>query len=123
MNFPNLSPGDYRFIVRAVSADGTLSESPATVSFKILSPIWQRWWFLLLVAVFIAALILSFERYRAGKVRVLKESEDRFRTLAQTASDAIITIDEQSVIIFVNPAAEQVFGHTVEEMLGATSQC
>ena len=118
VNFPNLSPGDYRFIVRAVSADGTLSESPATVSFKILSPIWQRWWFLLLGAVSIAAMILLFERYRAGKVRVLKESEDRFRTLAQTASDAIITIDEQSVIIFVNPAAEQIFGHTVEEMLG-----
>jgi len=118
VNYPNLPPGAYRFIVRAVSADGMLSASPATVSFRILRPIWQRWWFLLLGIVGLATMIVLFERYRAGKVRVLKESEDRFRTLAQTASDAIITIDEKSVIIFANPAAEQVFGHTVDEMLG-----
>src|SRR6185503_8052896 len=48
VNYPTLPPGAYRFLVRAVTADGTLSESPATVSFKILRPIWQRWWFLLL---------------------------------------------------------------------------
>jgi PAS domain S-box-containing protein len=48
----------------------------------------------------------------------LRESESRFRTLAETASDAIITIDEQSTIIYVNRAAQNVFGHSVEEMLG-----
>ena len=48
----------------------------------------------------------------------LRESESRFRTLAETASDAIITIDERSTIIFANPAAESVFGYTVSEMLG-----
>ena len=118
VNFPNLSPGNYRFLVRAITANGTLSDSPASLSFKVLSPVWLRWWFLLLVAIAVGAALVSLERYRAGKLKVVKESEDRFRTLAQTASDAIITIDQQSLIIFVNPAAEQVFGYTVEEMLG-----
>ena len=49
----------------------------------------------------------------------LRDSEERFRTLAQTASDAIITIDEESTIIFVNPAAETVFGYTQQELRGA----
>jgi PAS domain S-box-containing protein len=48
----------------------------------------------------------------------LRQSEDRFRTLAETAADAIITIDEESRITFINPAAENIFGYSVEEMLG-----
>lgn len=119
VNYASLSPGDYRFIVRAVSADGSLSESPAGVSFTILSPVWRRWWFLTIAALLIAGAILSFDRYRAARVRAIKESEDRFRTLAETASDAIITIDAESRIIFVNPAAETVFGYTKQEMIGA----
>lgn len=118
VNYANLGPGSYRYLVRAVNGEGVASMRPASVSFRVLAPVWRRWWFLMLVAIAIAAMIFSFERYRAGKVRAVKESEDRFRTLAQTASDAIITIDEHSVIIFANPAAEQVFGYTVQEILG-----
>jgi len=33
----------------------------------------------------------------------LRESEERYRIIAETASDVIITIDEQSIIQFVNP--------------------
>lgn len=119
VNYANLAPGTYRFLVRAVSAYGTVSQSPATMDFTILPPLWQQWWFLTLAAILIAVMIFAFERYRASRVKVIKESEDRFRTLAETASDAIITIDEDSTIIFVNPAAESVFGYTVAEMMGS----
>lgn len=47
----------------------------------------------------------------------LRQSEDRFRTLAETASDAIIVIDEESRIVFINPAAETIFGHPLGEMM------
>jgi len=40
------------------------------------------------------------------------------RVIADTASDAIITIDEQSTILFVNRAAEKVFGYTRAELIG-----
>ena len=48
----------------------------------------------------------------------LRESEGRFRSLAESASDAIITIDEESTIVFVNPAAEKIFGYGASEMTG-----
>ena len=48
----------------------------------------------------------------------LHESEERFRTLAETAADVILTIDEASRILFVNPAAEKVFGYRPEELAG-----
>ncbi len=41
------------------------------------------------------------------------------RIIAETASDAIITIDENSTIVFVNRAAVKIFGYSVEEMLGS----
>lgn len=48
-----------------------------------------------------------------------RESEERFRTLTETASDAIITIGEDSKISYVNRAGQNIFGHSLEEMLGA----
>jgi PAS domain S-box-containing protein len=48
----------------------------------------------------------------------LRESEDRFRSLAQNAVEPIITIDTHDHIIFANRAAEVVFGYSGEELLG-----
>ncbi|HEX7999853.1 MAG TPA: PAS domain S-box protein [Pyrinomonadaceae bacterium] len=48
----------------------------------------------------------------------LRESEERYRIVAETASDAIITIDEESRITYVNRATEKIFGYTIEEMHG-----
>jgi PAS domain S-box-containing protein len=40
------------------------------------------------------------------------------RVIAETASDAIITIDDQSTILFANRATEKIFGYTHEELIG-----
>jgi PAS domain S-box-containing protein len=46
------------------------------------------------------------------------ENESRFKILAETATDGIISIDDQSTILYVNPAAGQIFGYQSAEMLG-----
>jgi len=48
----------------------------------------------------------------------IRESEESYRILAETASDAIIRIDENSTIQYVNTAAELIFGYAEEEMIG-----
>lgn len=45
-------------------------------------------------------------------------SEQLFRTLAETAADAILTMDERSVISFANPAVHKIFGYHPEELIG-----
>ena len=50
--------------------------------------------------------------------KTLRESEARYRVVTESASDAILTIDRESTILFVNSAAEKIFGYTVDEMLG-----
>src|SRR5262245_39604701 len=49
---------------------------------------------------------------------VLPTVETPFRIIAETASDAIITIDEDCTIVSVNFAAERIFGYSIPEMLG-----
>src|SRR6266576_5019698 len=46
------------------------------------------------------------------------ELEPISRLIAETASDAIITVDDQSTILFVNPATEKIFGYQRAELLG-----
>jgi PAS domain S-box-containing protein len=48
----------------------------------------------------------------------LRESEERFRALAETSPDAIFTTDENMTIVFWNAAAERIFGYTRDEILG-----
>ena len=40
------------------------------------------------------------------------------RVIAETASDAIITIDEQSIMLFTNAATEKIFGYSQAELIG-----
>ena len=40
-----------------------------------------------------------------------------FRVVAEAATDAIIAIDERSTILFINKAAERIFGYSISEML------
>jgi PAS domain S-box-containing protein len=48
-----------------------------------------------------------------------QEGESLFQAIAETTSDAIIVIDSESAMLFVNAAAEKIFGYAVAEMAGA----
>jgi len=48
----------------------------------------------------------------------LREGEERYRIIAESARDGFITIDTHSTIIYVNPAVESIFGYRVSEMIG-----
>lgn len=48
----------------------------------------------------------------------LVEAEERYRVIAETASDAVISIDGTSKILYANPATEAVFGYRPEELIG-----
>src|SRR5262249_5322355 len=40
------------------------------------------------------------------------------RVIAETATDAILTIDDQGTILFANRATENIFGYRLEEIIG-----
>ena len=47
-----------------------------------------------------------------------RESEERYRFVAESASDGIITIDQNRRILFANRAAEKIFGLNITDMVG-----
>ena len=47
-----------------------------------------------------------------------RESEERYRFVAESASDGILTIDQDRRILFANRAAEKIFGMTITDMVG-----
>lgn len=74
VDFANLAPGEYRFLVRAVSDSGAAGENPATVSFKINPPFWRAWWFLILAAILVSAVLYLLYRYRTKNLRRVNQA-------------------------------------------------
>jgi signal transduction histidine kinase/ligand-binding sensor domain-containing protein len=64
VNYAELAAGSYRFLVRAIDADGRPSGTPASVTFTILLPVWKRWWFLGAMASLVMASAYVVHRYR-----------------------------------------------------------
>jgi len=56
------------------------------------------------------------ERKKAEEA--LRESEERFRAITMTASDAILLMDDKEKIVYWNPAAERIFGYSADEAVG-----
>jgi len=50
--------------------------------------------------------------------KALKESEEKFRSLSETAADAITMIDNEGDIAYWNLAAEKIFGYANHEVMG-----
>jgi signal transduction histidine kinase len=47
-HYTHLPAGDYRFRVRAANSDGVWNEAGASLTFVVLPPWWQTWWFITL---------------------------------------------------------------------------
>ncbi|WP_066636039.1 PAS domain S-box protein [Desulfolucanica intricata] len=56
--------------------------------------------------------------YNSQLLKSLKNSEELFRSVAESATDAIIIVDSDKKIIFWNSAAETIFGHLSGETVG-----
>jgi PAS domain S-box-containing protein len=68
--------------------------------------------------VLLALLASSFVADLRRERNHLRDSEERYRVLAETASDAIIVIDEHGEILYVNPVGERTFGARADQLRG-----
>ena len=56
------------------------------------------------------------DRKRAGED--LRTSEEKYRVVVETASDAIVSIDDKGLILFASPATATVFGYAPTDLMG-----
>ncbi len=76
----NLKPGNYTFKVVAENADGVWSKHPAVFHFIITPPFWQRWWFMLMVAIAFMLIAYSIYRYQLSKKLALELLRNKIST-------------------------------------------
>ncbi|HEY3323679.1 MAG TPA: sigma 54-interacting transcriptional regulator [Planctomycetota bacterium] len=69
-----------------------------------------------MMAIIATEIGLFMERSRAQAA--LDASEARYRLLADTSVDVLVTVDDEGTLLFANKAAERVFGYTTSELLG-----
>jgi signal transduction histidine kinase len=96
VNFASLAPGDYRLLARAVSSNGLTSQTPASVSFTILRPVWQRWWFLALAALGLGLTALAF--YRSRVKRIVEHERMRTRIATDLHDDIGSSLSQIAIL-------------------------
>jgi PAS domain S-box-containing protein len=70
------------------------------------------------ISVSIITIILS-EQIEKSRI-LLENSEKKFRSVVESAIEAIITADESGRVIFVNKSFEKIFGYRQDEIIGKT---
>jgi len=80
VTYASLSPGSYRFEVRAVNSDGRVSDSPALLAFTVLPPWWRTWRFFTLLVAALSIGILALHRYRLRQALELERVRTRIAT-------------------------------------------
>jgi signal transduction histidine kinase len=97
VTYANLQPGSYVFRVRAINSDGITSQKPAVVSFKILPPIWLRWWFVASVTLLVLVLFYLLYRYRLNRLRevntALEEAKRAEENLSKAREDRLTELE------------------------------
>lgn len=72
-SYTNLSPGKYRFHVKAANNDGVWNEAATALDIVIHPPVWGTWWFRIGSAAALA--IICFQLYLTKRKRVLRKIE------------------------------------------------
>jgi len=96
VTYPRVAPGSYRLLIRALNSDGVPSARPAVITFTILPPLWQRWWFITLVAVAVVA--AAFMLYRSRIARVLELANVRTRIAGDLHDDIGANLTKISIL-------------------------
>jgi len=112
VNYANLAPGAYRFLVRAMNTDGVFSQTPATVEFKILPPVWQRWWFLTLIAALIASAVIGFDRYRVARLKELDAALTRSHKLTEQLTTKQTELHQANQVLELEAAVTRVLAES-----------
>ncbi len=94
-------------------------ENPALrVVISALAPLFIVIYTIIITAKKISGEIGRKDQGRLEAEKALNQSEIRFRTIVEFATDAIVNSDRNGLIVFWNQAAETIFGYSAGEVVG-----
>jgi PAS domain S-box-containing protein len=142
-SYTRLPPGKYIFRVKGTNSDGVWNETGTMLRLHIMTPFWQTWLFRGFVVLLLVVLILILYQARTRSIRArtkqleeinvtlnrevaerkqaeenLQKSERRIRTFLETASEGFLEVDNQEIILDVNPEMCAILGCSREDLVG-----
>jgi len=94
--FTNLDGGTYTFRVKGANNDGVWNEEGAMVLLIVHPPFWKTWWFFLLTAILLSAIL--FAAYRVRINQLLRLQQIRLRISRDLHDDIGSTLSSISMI-------------------------
>lgn len=88
INFSSLPPGEYVFEVVAINEDGVRSKESAKLPINVYAPIWEKWWFYLMLSLIFVGIIALIFRARLNFVRRNAEIKNKLVASQLTALKA-----------------------------------
>src|ERR1051326_4669933 len=137
LNFARLAPGSYRLLVRSINSEGSTSDSPSIMEFRILPPVWQRWWFIALAVLAIALSLFLAYRYRIAhlmelertRLRIARDLHDEIGSglgsigiLSGLAAEKDLDESERTALASKIATASGELGNTLGEIVWALRQ-
>jgi signal transduction histidine kinase/streptogramin lyase len=137
LNFARLAPGSYRLLVRSVNAEGAWNQNPSVMEFRILPPVWQRWWFIALALLAAGVLLWLAHRYRVAhlmelertRLRIARDLHDEIGSglgsigiLSALAVEDDVDETERKTLAKKIATASGELGHTLTEIVWALRQ-
>jgi signal transduction histidine kinase/ligand-binding sensor domain-containing protein len=116
-SYTNLPPGTYTFHVQAANNDGLWNYVGAQIEFRILPPIYRRWWFLLAVLLALTAFSILLYRLRLRRLHqrfdaVLAERSRIAREIHDTLAQDFVGISLQLGLVSQSLALNDLPGAT-----------
>lgn len=136
VEYTNLPPGDFRFVVMATNSDGIEGRAPASFAFTVVPRFVQTRLFYGLIAFGVLLVALGAHRWRTAvlhrreqylleiveaKTRAeesIRRSERHFRSLIENASDMILVLDDEGRIHYTSPSVERLLGYGPADLDG-----
>jgi signal transduction histidine kinase/ligand-binding sensor domain-containing protein len=80
VTFASLQPGVYTFEVIAINADTVESTAPASLTFTIAPPFWQRWWFIVFCVLILGSILYAVHVVRLDRLLAIEKIRARIAT-------------------------------------------
>ncbi len=91
--YSNIPSGTYTLRIKGSNNDGVWNEEGLSIQVTVVPPLWES---------------------------VLRESEERFRSLVETSSDWIWEVDKNGVYTYSSPKIKDILGYEPEQVIGKT---
>lgn len=77
VTYAGLSSGNYTFVVRTTDAKGKLISSQRNMPFTIATPLWLRWWMIVLYGIVLISLLYGAEKIRVQRLLEIEKIRSR----------------------------------------------